>query len=55
MAKDYLKCRMEHNLMAPDEMKNLGFENDENPSQAKLDGATNVKIDGTVNSQKGLR
>lgn len=25
MAKDYLKCRMEHNLMAPDEMKNLGF------------------------------
>ena len=28
MAKEYLKCRMEHNLMAPDEMKNLGFEDD---------------------------
>ena len=28
MAKDYLKCRMEHNLMAPDEFKNLGFTED---------------------------
>ena len=28
MAKEYLKCRMEHNLMAPDEMKNLGFAED---------------------------
>ncbi len=25
MAKAYLKCRMDNNLMAPDEMKNLGF------------------------------
>ncbi|MCJ1273803.1 Cytochrome c oxidase assembly protein cox19 [Puttea exsequens] len=25
IAKDYLKCRMDHNLMAPDEFKNLGF------------------------------
>jgi len=24
-AKTYLQCRMERNLMAPDEMKNLGF------------------------------
>jgi cytochrome c oxidase assembly protein subunit 19 len=24
-AKDYLQCRMERNLMAPDEMRNLGF------------------------------
>ena len=30
MAKAYLKCRMDHNLMAPDEMKNLGFQ--EKPS-----------------------
>lgn len=29
MAKEYLKCRMENNLMAPDEMKNLGFAEDE--------------------------
>ncbi|CAL8583348.1 Cytochrome c oxidase assembly protein cox19 [Xanthoria parietina] len=25
LAKEYLKCRMEHNLMAPDELRNLGF------------------------------
>lgn len=25
LAKVYLKCRMENNLMAPDEMRNLGF------------------------------
>lgn len=25
MAKEYLKCRMDHNLMAPDDFKNLGF------------------------------
>ena len=46
MAKEYLKCRMEHNLMAQDEMKNLGFEEDEKPSQAKIGGAINAKIDG---------
>ena len=28
MAKNYLKCRMDHNLMAPDEFKNLGFADD---------------------------
>ena len=28
MAKEYLKCRMDHNLMAPDEFKNLGFADD---------------------------
>ena len=31
MAKEYLKCRMENNLMAPDEMKNLGFAEDDKP------------------------
>ena len=30
MAKEYLRCRMEHNLMAPDEMKNLGFADESN-------------------------
>ncbi|KAK7511482.1 hypothetical protein IWZ03DRAFT_426384 [Phyllosticta citriasiana] len=28
LAKSYLQCRMDHNLMAPDEMKNLGFGED---------------------------
>jgi hypothetical protein len=29
LAKDYLSCRMERNLMAPDEFKNLGFTEEE--------------------------
>jgi cytochrome c oxidase assembly protein subunit 19 len=33
-AKTYLKCRMDHNLMAPDTMKNLGF-HDENSGGPK--------------------
>jgi cytochrome c oxidase assembly protein subunit 19 len=28
-AKKYLGCRMDHNLMAPDTMKNLGFHDEE--------------------------
>lgn len=34
MAKDNLKCRMEHNLMAPDELKNLGFADSVDVSKA---------------------
>lgn len=30
MSRDYLKCRMEHNLMAVDTMANLGFGSDGN-------------------------
>lgn len=26
LSKNYLICRMEHNLMAPDTMRNLGFQ-----------------------------
>ncbi|KAG0640682.1 hypothetical protein HOY80DRAFT_1008884 [Tuber brumale] len=28
LAKAYLKCRMDHNLMARDEFRNLGFQDD---------------------------
>ena len=35
MAKKYLKCRMDHDLMAPDEMKNLGFAEDSNSEASK--------------------
>ncbi|KAF2145551.1 uncharacterized protein K452DRAFT_205449, partial [Aplosporella prunicola CBS 121167] len=34
LSKSYLKCRMERNLMAPDEMKNLGFSDDNDTSSA---------------------
>ena len=50
MAKEYLKCRMENNLMAPDEMRNLGFAEDEKiepiPNHAGATTAQNVGNDG---------
>ena len=49
MAKEYLKCRMENNLMAPDEMRNLGFAEDERiepiPNQKGATTAQNVGND----------
>jgi len=47
IAKDYLQCRMDKNLMAKDEMKNLGLEfasqyngqNDQETAQAERTGA----------------
>ena len=46
MAKEYLKCRMEHNLMAPDKMKNLGFEEEKNGGKEKVNtgGEGGVKV-----------
>ena len=40
MAKDYLRCRMDHNLMAPDEMRNLGFADESitDPTPISQDG-----------------
>ncbi|KAI9735158.1 MAG: Cytochrome c oxidase assembly protein cox19 [Cirrosporium novae-zelandiae] len=42
LAKGYLKCRMERNLMAPDSMKNLGF-TDDDKSSPKHDQAGGMK------------
>ena len=40
LAKNYLQCRMEHNLMAPEELRNLGFkEEDLKKSSAVKSGA----------------
>ncbi|KAL8705443.1 MAG: hypothetical protein Q9201_001424 [Fulgogasparrea decipioides] len=38
MAKAYLVCRMENNLMAPDEMRNLGFMDEEGKEVVKEGG-----------------
>ncbi|KAL2053175.1 hypothetical protein ABVK25_006500 [Lepraria finkii] len=50
MAKEYLNCRMEHNLMAPDEFKNLGFAEDAKaeaiPNHAGGPTAHKVRDDG---------
>ena len=54
MAKEYLKCRMENNLMAPDEMKNLGFAEDEKikptPNHAGATTTQDVGNDGKKRS-----
>jgi cytochrome c oxidase assembly protein subunit 19 len=51
VAKSYLECRMQHNLMAPDEMRNLGFM-DEAAAQAAAQAATSEK-DGVKSSADG--
>ena len=36
ISKEYLRCRMEHNLMAPETMEHLGFtDDDESEKQAR--------------------
>ena len=45
MAKDYLKCRMDNNLMAPDEFKNLGF-----PEEARAESSQGKPIANAAGS-----
>ncbi|KAK4180419.1 hypothetical protein QBC36DRAFT_177709 [Triangularia setosa] len=35
LAKSYLGCRMDHNLMAKDDFKNLGFKENKPPSKTE--------------------
>ncbi|KAF2460884.1 cytochrome c oxidase assembly protein COX19 [Lineolata rhizophorae] len=44
MAKSYLQCRMDNNLMAPDEFKNLGFRDEDsgNDSKSGVDKASSI-------------
>ncbi|KAF2484437.1 cytochrome c oxidase assembly protein COX19 [Neohortaea acidophila] len=47
LSKKYLQCRMDRNLMAPDSMKNLGYQDlDKTP-------ATVDKPESSVNAGKG--
>ncbi|KAK0729419.1 hypothetical protein B0T21DRAFT_212050 [Apiosordaria backusii] len=43
LAKSYLGCRMDHNLMAKDDFKNLGFKEDKPPN----------KVEANTNGVKG--
>jgi cytochrome c oxidase assembly protein subunit 19 len=47
LAKRYLECRMERNLMAQDEMKNLGFQDDV-PKDTTRDGLAGTGSGGGV-------
>ncbi|KAK4636041.1 Cytochrome c oxidase assembly protein COX19 [Fulvia fulva] len=52
LSKNYLQCRMERNLMAPDSMKNLGFQ--EAPDAAKTTEAkTNSWKEGPDATKNG--
>ncbi|KAF7502116.1 Cytochrome c oxidase assembly protein cox19 [Endocarpon pusillum] len=44
IAKDYLQCRMDKNLMAKDEMKNLGLEFPSQPSGEVARKADSTRI-----------
>ncbi|EME87556.1 uncharacterized protein MYCFIDRAFT_26878 [Pseudocercospora fijiensis CIRAD86] len=48
LSKNYLQCRMDRNLMAPDSMRNLGFQEDE-PS--KTAATTEVGKNSNSNSK----
>lgn len=51
LSKDYLKCRMDKNLMAPDEMKNLGYA--EGPADNQTVKATSAEeLQGKAKERK---
>ncbi|KAH8148636.1 uncharacterized protein LAJ45_07347 [Morchella importuna] len=50
IAKDYLKCRMDHQLMAVDEFKNLGFQ-----EEAPVPVASKVAVGGEGSRLDELR
>ncbi|KAK4130410.1 hypothetical protein BT67DRAFT_391065 [Trichocladium antarcticum] len=43
LAKSYLACRMDHNLMAKDDFKNLGFKEPETPTKEGESSGAGVK------------
>ncbi|KAK4991812.1 Cytochrome c oxidase assembly protein cox19 [Elasticomyces elasticus] len=59
LSKEYLQCRMERNLMAPDEMKNLGYaEEQQTPTVPVAEAAAvtgDAKTVGGAGDGKGGR
>ncbi|EGD91129.1 cytochrome c oxidase assembly protein COX19 [Trichophyton rubrum D6] len=53
LAKSYLSCRMEKNLMAPDEFKNLGLVfDDDKPGETKTSNAQTEPDKPPLSSKK---
>ena len=50
MAKDYLKCRMDHNLMAPDTFRNLGFGGESDANTTNDGDNKNLRNNETASS-----
>ncbi|CAZ81144.1 unnamed protein product [Tuber melanosporum] len=55
LAKAYLKCRMDHNLMARDEFRNLGFQDDAVKSKAGTGGEGERIVTGESGGLEELR
>ncbi|KAL2832066.1 hypothetical protein BDW59DRAFT_139645 [Aspergillus cavernicola] len=55
LAKGYLACRMEKNLMAPDNFRNLGliFEKDEDGAQSRETAQTHIQSQSQMQTQSG--
>ncbi|EME50348.1 hypothetical protein DOTSEDRAFT_121214 [Dothistroma septosporum NZE10] len=52
LSKNYLQCRMERNLMAPDSMKNLGFQEAQDAAKV-TEAKTNSWKEGPDASKSG--
>jgi cytochrome c oxidase assembly protein subunit 19 len=53
LSKSYLQCRMDNNLMAPDEMKNLGYDNTPQALAAAAAAGHVVPADTTNKTPEG--
>ncbi|KXT17746.1 hypothetical protein AC579_3622 [Pseudocercospora musae] len=51
LSKNYLQCRMERNLMAPDSMRNLGFQEDEPAKKPTASSTTTTEAGNGKNEQ----
>lgn len=52
LSKGYLQCRMDRNLMAPDSMRNLGFQSVEDQAQDAMRAQVKADLDAEQEANK---
>lgn len=52
LSKGYLQCRMDRNLMAPDSMRNLGFQSPADLAQDAMKAKTKAELDAEAAAEK---
>lgn len=52
LSKGYLQCRMDRNLMAPDSMRNLGFQSAEDQAQDAMRAQVKAELDAKQEANK---
>ena len=55
LSKGYLQCRMDRNLMAPDSMRNLGFQSPEDQAQDAMKAKIKAELDAEEAAAKKAR